>query len=270
MIPAMARSVAAFDLGGTKVAAGLVTSGGKIRKRLVEPVAKENALDQMVRMAGELGDFDAAGVAVPGLVRRDGTVWAPNLPGWDRVPLARLLKRRLGVPLFVESDRNAAALGEAWRGAARGKSDVIVLIVGTGIGAGILSGGCLLRGAHELSGCAGWMVVTEETNAMTRKSGSLEALAAGPAIARHSDYARAGRLLGYAVANLISLFDPEVVVLTGGVTNAAEKFLDDLRWAVNERAHPLSAPQVEIRVSTLQGDANLLGAARLALQGGIP
>ena len=263
----MARTVAAIDLGGTKIAAGLVTSGGNVRKRLVEPVEKESVVDQIIKMVGELDDYDAVGVAVPGLVRRDGTVWAPNLPGWDRVPLARMLKRKLKVPVFVESDRNAVVLGEAWRGAARGKSDVIVLIIGTGIGAGILSGGRLVRGAHELSGCAGWMIVTEETNAMTRKSGSLEALAAGPAIARHNDYPRAGRLLGYAVANLISLFDPEVIVLTGGVTNAADKFLDDLRWAAQERAQPLSAPQVEIKVSTLQTDANLFGAAKLALEG---
>ena len=223
-------------------------------------------MEQIARLVKQLDeDASAVGVAVPGLVRRNGTVWAPNLPGWEEMPLAKTLKRKVKLPVFVESDRNAVVLGEAWRGAAQGKSDVVVLIIGTGIGAGILSGGNLVRGAHELSGCAGWMVVTDETNAMTRKSGSLEALAAGPAIARHNDYARAGRLLGYAVANLISLFDPEVIVLTGGVTNASEKFLDDLRWAALERAQPLAAPQVEIKVSTLQADANLLGAARLAL-----
>ena len=99
---------------------------------------------------------------MPGLVRRDGTVWAPNLPGWKRMALARRLKGALGVPVMVESDRNAAVLGKTWRGAARGKSDVIVLMLGTGIGAGILSGGRLVRGAHELAGCAGWMVVTDE------------------------------------------------------------------------------------------------------------
>lgn len=263
----MPESVIAVDLGGTKVAAGVVSARGVVRRRIVEPVDREAAVDQIVRLVRELdSEARAVGVAVPGLVRRDGTVWAPNLPGWEKIPLARLLRRKLKLPISVESDRNAVVLGESWRGAARGKSHVIVLIVGTGIGAGILSGGRLVRGAHELSGCAGWMVVTDETNAMTRKSGSLEALAAGPAISRHNDYARAGRLLGYAVANLISLFDPEVVVLTGGVTNAADRFFDDLRWAALERAQPLAAAKVEIRVSTLQLDANLLGVARLALE----
>ena len=166
--------------------------------------------------------------------------------------------------MFGESDRNAAVLGEAWRGAARGKKDVVALIVGTGIGAGILNGGKLVRGAHELSGCAGWMVVTDETNENTMRAGSLEALAAGPALARHKDFRHTGQLLGIAVANLISLFDPEVVVLTGGVMNSADKFLDILIQNARRRAQPLSASQVAIVVSTLQSDANLLGVARLA------
>ena len=255
--------VLAIDLGGTKIAAGLVDQKGIIRDRIEEPVDKSDPVAQIAHLA-EGKTFDAIGVAVPGLVRRDGTVWAPNIPNWESIPLAKLLRRELGVSVFVESDRNAAVLGEAWRGAARGKKDVVALIVGTGIGAGILNGGKLVRGAHELSGCAGWMVVTDETNENTMRAGSLEALAAGPALARHKDFGHTGRLLGIAVANLISLFDPEVVVLTGGVMNSADKFLDILIQNARRRAQPLSASQVAIVVSTLQSDANLLGVAKLA------
>lgn len=280
----MAASVIAVDLGGTKVAAAAVDERGKVRDRLEEKVdasSTEAPVDQIVRLARAIGVTEAVGVAVPGLVRRNGTVWAPNLPGWEAVPLAKILKRKLRVPVAVESDRNAVVLGEAWRGAARGKRDVVVLIVGTGIGAGILSDGRLVRGAHELSGCAGWMVVTEEVNEKTRGSGSLEALASGPALsgdtawlankARNGDrdaqakFKRAGSLLGSAVANLISLFDPETIVLTGGLTNAADLFLDELIRAARDRAQPLSAPKVDIVVSKLGLEANLLGAARLAL-----
>ncbi len=258
--------VMAVDLGGTKIAAGVVDRRGTLRRRVIEAVEKD-AIEQIVRIVrGADAQIDAVGVAVPGLVRRDGTVWAPNLPDWERVPLARLLRRKLGVPVFVESDRNATVLGEAWRGAARGKSDVVALIIGTGIGAGILSGGSLVRGAHELSGCAGWMVVTDETNENTTRSGSLEALAAGPVLTRHKDFGHIGQLLGLAVANIISLFDPEIVVLTGGVTNSADKFLNILIQNARRRAQPISAPQVEIVVSTLQSDAALLGVAKLAMQ----
>lgn len=281
----------AIDLGGTKIAVATVTARGAIRNRVTQPVDTSSAeapVDQIIRLAREAADeYDAIGIAVPGLARRDGTVWAPNLPGWDRVPLARIVRQKLKRPVAVESDRNAAVLGEAWRGAARGRGDVISLIIGTGIGAGILSGGRIVRGAHELSGCAGWLVVTDETNEQTARSGSLEALAAGPAVARLSGaasaeelserarrgdprarkaFAEAGRRLGLAVANLINTLDPEAVVLTGGMSAAADLFLDDLRSAVIERGQPLSAPQVEITVSTLGGDANLLGAARVAFE----
>ena len=277
------KRVVAIDLGGTKIAAGLVNERGVVRDRIEEPV--DATVDQIIRIAREFGETGATGIAVPGLVRRDGTVWAPNLNGWDRVPLARLVKKALRRDVFVDSDRNAAVLGESWRGAARGKDDVIALILGTGIGAGILSGGHIVRGAHELSGCAGWMVVSDETNEMTRRSGALEALAAGPAIARagnaasaveladrarrgdkqaRATFARAAQHLGRAIANLVSLFDPETIVLTGGLANAADLFLDDAKRVASENAQPLSFPQVEVVVSKLGSEANLLGAARLA------
>lgn len=305
----MAVAVFAADVGGTKVAAALVSREGKFVARKSEAVDLSSArapVEQICRLARELAGktkIQAGGVAVPGLVRRNGAVWAPNLPAWDRVPLASLLRKRLRIPVQVESDRSAAVLGEAWRGAARGKSDVVVLLVGTGIGAGILSGGQLLRGAHELSGCAGWMAVSEADGDDVRRWGGLEAFACGPALVRaaahdieagfggklaelhgkelraeniarlareHDPFARqifqrAGKLLGLAVANLISLFDPEVVILSGGMSGAADLFFETLKETALARCQPLAARQVQIKLSRLGNDANLLGVARLAL-----
>jgi glucokinase len=308
-----ATCVLAVDLGGTKLAAALVDSDGRVLTRTSVPVDGRSALapvKQIVALARELvgatslrGRVAAAGVAVPGLVRRDGSVWAPNLRGWKKMALARRLKSALGVTVVVESDRNAAVLGEAWSGAARGKNDAIVLMLGTGIGAGILSGGRLVRGAHELSGCAGWMVVTDEPAPKGQRLGQLESLAAGPAIARAAQrewargkggllkeipadridayevaeaarrgdmvaieaYLRAGRLLGYGVANLVSLFDPEIVVIGGGLAGASDLFLDTLRMAMKERAQPIAAKKVKLTVSRLGGEANLLGVAWAAM-----
>jgi len=305
-------NVLAVDLGGTKLAMALVNRDGKLSWRKSVGVDASSALSpvkQIVALAqefvgakGTAAKIAGVGVAVPGLVRRDGTVWAPNLPGWKNVTLARRLKSELGVPVIVESDRNAAVLGETWRGAARGKSDAIVLMLGTGIGAGILSDGRLVRGAHELSGCAGWMVVADEYGAEAKRLGQLESLGAGPAIAaaakkglargiasllqeipeetinayevaeaaRRGDalaievYLEAGQLLGYGVANLVSLFDPEIVVIGGGLARASDLFLDALRKAVKERAQPISAHKVKVVTSGLRGDANLLGVGRLA------
>ena len=299
----------AVDLGGTKVAAALVDCNGKVLVQQNVSVDTSSTLapvQQIVNLARDLaggkivrGKIAAMGVAVPGLVRQDGTVWAPNLPGWKRMPLARRLHQALRVPVAVESDRNAAVLGEAWRGAARGKNDAIVLMLGTGIGTGILSGGRLIRGAHELSGCAGWMVVTDQHGPEMQGAGQLESLAAGPAItsaakkklaqgvgglleeipahaisahevaktARRGDnasieiYIAAGRLLGYGVANLVSLFDPEIVVIGGGLAKASDLFLDALRKAMKERAQPIAARQVRVVASRLGDKANLLGVA---------
>jgi len=301
----------AVDLGGTKCSAAVIGRNGRILARRTVPVDLTSAstpVFQIVQLARDLASgknlsdaYVGAGVAVPGLVRRNGSVWAPNLPGWEKMPLARRLTRSLGIPVRVESDRNAAVLGECWLGAAHGKSDAIVLMIGTGIGAGILSGRRIIRGAHELSGCAGWLTVTREEVHAALGSGELESLAAGPAIARvaqqrlrdgeastlakletskitahdvasaarHGDalaldiFNRAGRYLGFAVANLVSLLDPEVIVLGGGMASVADLYLPSLRTAMFERAQPLAAKQVKIVVSKLAEIVNLFGCARL-------
>jgi glucokinase len=304
--------VLAVDLGGTKCSAGVVDRKGKIVLRSTVQVDLGSALgpvSQIVQLARNLAGvkkpkdaYTAAAVAVPGLVRRNGTVWAPNLPGWEHMPLSRHLKRSLGIPVQIESDRIAAVLGECWLGAARGKSDAIVLMIGTGIGAGILSGGRILRGAHELSGCAGWLTVTREDVPAAQGCGELESLVAGPAIARAAQerlrneeasslakldrskisaqevalaarqgdalalgiFHRAGRLLGFAVANLVSLLDPEVVILGGGMAGVADLYLGPLQKAMSERAQPHAAAKVRVVVSEMRDTVNLLGCARLA------
>jgi glucokinase len=304
-------NVLAVDLGGTKCSAAMVDRSGRILSRRTVAVDLTSAsapVRQILELANELASgekfkrsFLAAAVAVPGLVRKTGAVWAPNLPGWESMPLARRLKRSLGIPVVVESDRNAAVLGEAWRGAARGKSDAVVLMIGTGIGAGILSGRRVLRGAHELSGCAGWLTITEQASHISG-TGQLEALAAGPAIARSAQrrlrdgeksvlsklelgsitahevasaarngdrlaldiFSQAGRFLGHGIANMVSLLDPQVIILGGGMAAVADLYLDALRSAMLERAQPLAARKVKVVVSKLGDKTNLLGCARIA------
>lgn len=307
------RYVLAVDLGGTKCSAAVVDRKGRVvsRRTIAVDLSSPSApVRQIIRLAKDLAQgpgpkqsFAAAGIAVPGLVRRNGTVWASNLPGWERMPLGTRLKRALGIPVIVESDRNAGLLGECWMGAGKGKSDVIVLMIGTGIGAGIMSGGRVVRGAHELSGCAGWLSVSLDCVENSSATGELEFFAAGPGIAsaarkrmvkeesslvqfepsritarevaaaaRHQDrlaldiFDRAGRLLGIGVANLVSLFDPEIVIIGGGMAAASDLYFDALRAAMLEKAQPLAARQVKLAVSRLGARANLLGCAHLAWQ----
>jgi glucokinase len=305
-------NVLAVDLGGTKCSAAVVDRSGHIsfhRTVSVDAASSAGPVLQIVHLANELAGqkeprdcFVAAAIAVPGLVRRTGTVWAPNLTGWERMPVASRLKRTLRIPITVESDRNAAVVGECWQGAGRGKTDVVVLMIGTGIGAGILSGGRLLRGSHELSGCAGWLTVTRAEVRNGSSLGELEFFAAGPGISRAAQerlrdgeksslsrldisnitahevavaarkgdrlsldvFTTAGRLLGYGIANIVSLLDPQVVILGGGMASAADLYLDALKDAMMERGQPLATKQVKVVVSKLGDKANLLGCARLA------
>ena len=303
----MPHTVFAVDLGEKTLSAALLTADGKFLARKTEAVDPTRVLEPICRLARELAGKNkirAAGIVVPGPVSGNGSICA-STPGGKKVPLLSLLRKRLRVPVHIESDRNAAVLGEAWRGAARGKSDVVVLLAGAGIGAGILSGGRLLRGAHELAGCAGWMAVSEADGDEVRRHGGLEAFACAPALVRaaansieagfggrlaslptqeltlenvarlareHEPLARqifqrAGKLLGLAAVNLISLFDPEVLIVSGSMLAVADLFFDTLKETTLARCPPLAAKQVQIKLSRLGADASLLGVAYVALSG---
>ena len=249
------------------------------------------AVVTLVERLAERGPFTAIGVDVPGLARPGGRVWAPNLPGWEDMPLGRELYRRFRVPVVVESDRNAFVVGEAWRGVARGVRDVVFLAVGTGIGAGILSGGHLIRGHGELAGAVGWMAVREKFLPEYGRVGCLETLASGRGIesvaaksfgqklsaadlvrrARQGDrraqaiLRRAGEALGLAMANLVDVLNPAMIVVGGGVAEAGEWVLKPARETMRRWAQPLAVKQVRVARSRLGPRAALLGAAKLAL-----
>ena len=190
--------VLGLDLGGTKIAAGVVNSHGKLFSSVRIATPAEGVQQDLAAL------FDAAhaavkaakipwkkiravGVGVPGAFDpRAETVWAPNLPGWSKVRLRHLLENAYERPVFVESDRNVQALAEAWLGLAaeRQVRNLVFLTVGTGIGAGLISEGRLIPGAHGVAGAAGWMVIDRRWKPEYGRVGCFEALGAGPAVAR--------------------------------------------------------------------------------------
>lgn len=282
----------AVDVGGTKIAAALVDAGGNIIRKVKLPTgtnAVSRAAEAARQVASSFDGIDAVGVAVPGIYyAATGRVWAPNVPGWDHILLRQELETLLPVPIVVDSDRAACVLGEQWKGAAQGCTDVVFLAVGTGIGAGILSGGRLIRGASDIAGAVGWFALNPEKNETYRKVGCWEAESAGPGLARRLgarnaeevvEAARRGdaaalraieetsRYLGMGIANLISILNPQVVVLGGGLMQASDLMLDTIRREVREWAQPIAAGQVRIEATRLGEDAALIGAARLALDG---
>ncbi|HTU49587.1 MAG TPA: ROK family protein [Acidobacteriaceae bacterium] len=283
------------DLGGTKIAAARVDSAGKITHRVVAPTPASGGEPVVAAVIDILHQLPqqgvcALGVDVPGLAYTDGSVWAPNLSGWKRMPLGAMLNAHFRLPILVESDRNAFVTGEAWQGAARNCRDVVFLAIGTGIGAGIISGGCLLRGPGELAGCLGWMATGSRYLPRYKEIGCLESHLAGPGIAREASrirktatttreliqlarqgdpvakkvIAQTGEYLGLALANLVSILNPEMIVVGGGVAAAGNLLLAPARDTMRQWAQPLAAKQVRIVRSRLGARAALLGMAKMA------
>lgn len=185
-----------FDIGGTKCAVVLGTSGSRVLARRVFATRVERGpeaiVDELVRNAVELledgaaktGPLAAAGISCGGpLDSRAGTVLSPpNLPGWDRVPLVAMLSKRLGVPAYLQNDANACALAE-WRfGAARGYRNVVFLTFGTGLGAGLILDGRLYTGACDLAGEVGHVRLAPSGPEGYGKRGSFEGFCSGGGI----------------------------------------------------------------------------------------
>jgi len=302
------------DLGGTKLAVAAFTSEGDMIEREVTQLAERAGpavgsliVDRLKRMIERHGSA-SIGVCVPGLFRSSlGTVWAPNIPGWENYPLQAELRDALGrgVRVTIDSDRAAYILGETWRGAASGAKDAIFLAVGTGIGAGILAGGRVVRGHGDLAGAIGWLALDRPFMPRYAQHGCFEDQASGPGLARVArdlitpelsydgvlarrnpdelepaaifaayetgDRIAAGvldnaiELWGMAVGNLVSLFNPEIIVFGGGVFGPARRFLDRIYTEAKKWSQPIAIEQVKLVVSTLGSDAGLIGAGRLAM-----
>ncbi len=303
-------AVLGIDLGGTKVAAAAFSDYGKILVREVKPLEGLTGRDvgalvqQVARVAAEHSpeEITGVGICVPGIYYPGtGRVWAPNIEGWDDYPLYDELAEAVGVSVRIESDRACYILGEIWKGAARGCTDAIFLAVGTGIGAGVVSGGRILRGKEGIAGAIGWMALDRPHRKPYETYGCFEFAASGDGLARsaadlmskeydgplrsiESVTARdvfkafengdplavevvdnAVQLWGMAVANLVSLFNPEKIIFGGGVFGPAATLLGRIRAEAERWAQPVAFRSVTLEVAELGGDAGLFGAAQLVL-----
>ncbi len=264
----------------------------------------ETARQACARAGVAPDDVRGWGVAAPGPVdRRDGSVYdPPNLPGWRTVPLQALLEERTGKPIRVGNDANLAAVAEWRHGAAIGANDVVYLTVSTGVGGGVIAGGRLLVGRRGAAGELGHMTVDlNGPPCRCGNRGDLEALCSGTAIARmaretletESDtalralpapvtavdvvaaarqgdvvagdiIARAATALGAGVVNIVNIFNPEVIVIGGGVAQAGPLLFEPVRAAVAAHAMRLAALDVRIASAHFGDNAGLVGAVSLA------
>jgi glucokinase len=297
----MTQRFIGVDVGGTKVSVA-VLEGSELSEPTLRPTVLDSSdglVDQLTELIQGAGPADAVGIGVPSVVDfATGTArHSVNVPLQD-VPLRRILTERLGMPVFVDNDATVAALAEAHDDDLNQAAQSLVLFtIGTGVGGGIVIGGRIYRGAtggaaelgHQLIGAQledGAPPHSDEAP----QPGSLERLAAGRALdalgrergfpdgpavvtaARAGDASALeavhilGERLGVGIANAINVFDPEQVVIGGGVSAAGELLLEPARQVARRFVLPGVGTRTEIRLARYGPRAGVRGAALLAGQ----
>jgi glucokinase len=308
------RETIGVDLGGTKMAVGVVDSEqhihyegkessiGLSEDKLVEDLGRELEEAKQARP-----DVVSAGLGIPATIDHDRgvAIQAVNLEISD-VPLRDLMRERIGLPVFIDNDANVAALAEHLFGAGRGAQNVVMLTIGTGIGGGLVLGGEIYRGSTGGAAELGHIVVEEDglpCQGNCPNHGCVETYASGTALAREGKAAAerqpdsalgkalaegpilgrtvtdlaakgdalatdvvadAGRHLGVALASLANIFDPDVIVIGGGVAAAGELLIGPARKELEARAlDPMN--RTPVKLAELGPEAGMIGAAAMAL-----
>jgi len=294
------------DLGGTNLRAAAISPSGqelaKISGTTNLAAGRDAVLDDIVASIVKLRDhlgpsgLAGVGVAVPGfiLMEKGLILNSNNLPELEGVPVRDEIERRLGAPVILENDANAAALGEKWMGAGRDVNDLVLLTLGTGIGGGIISGGRVLHGYLGMAGELGHMTVAVNGNPCgCGNYGCLEKHASATAIEsmaillnlgesltakdvcdmaiQGNEKARMifhsmGSALGIAIGMLVNIFNFPLYLLSGGVLPAWEFFYPSLLEQTKLRSFTFRASETRIEKAILGNEAGLFGAACLPFQ----
>jgi glucokinase len=295
------------DLGGTNLRAAAVNEKGKVLERVSVPAnfhaGPIHVVNDIVGAIAKVRDrldpvlLRGVGIGVPGFIDIDTGViiGSSNLPGFNDFPVRDEIQKHLGIPIILENDANAAALGEKWIGAGQNVKDLILLTLGTGIGGGVITDGKILHGSHGMAGEFGHMTVFPDGNPCgCGNNGCLEKHASATAIAAMgrmmhfgqeinsaedvynlalagNERARwvfeyMGRALGIALASLINAFNFPLYLLTGGPLPAWDFFAPPMLAEVRKRSFTFARTATRIEKALLGGDAGLLGAAYLPFQ----
>ena len=286
-----------IDLGGTKIAIGVVEDGKiLVQKQTPTPqTGYSEVLTSIILLSQELikgfSDISAVGIGVPGPVDYESgsILFASNIRGMQNAGIAPDLAEALGYPVYIENDANAAGFAEHIYGAARNLGSSIYITLSTGIGGGMFVGKQIIRGHHGSAGEVGHMILQPDGPICGfGHSGCWEALASGRAISRdlsHSNNQKistrevfemaknndrkaltvvnnAARFSGRALANLQKIFDPEGFVIGGGLSKVGDFYLDKIQKAADY--YSMGFPNVKIFPAELSTNAGLIGAAGIA------
>ena len=284
------------DVGGTAIKLGRFSNGGELLAELEcptpQPAMPGGVVTAIVDAVAALDPNRRAsrvGIGLPGPMDAAARVARVciNLPGWQQVPLAEWLEPQLGRRVTLANDGNCALMGEAWRGAAVGYRDVLLLTLGTGVGGGVLLNGQLFTGQGGAAAEPGLISVNPDGPACNSGNrGSLEQYCSIAGLRRLLDQdpqtldrlARAGdlqaleawreygRWLGVGLSSLIYVLTPQLVLIGGGLSAASAHFLPHALAEVEQRVQAVSRLGLEMRCAALGNGAGRLGAARLALE----
>jgi len=307
------QCVAGIDIGGTKIALALAGTDGRVKEKTRFPTRVadgprailERVFSEIERMLEGCGSrLAAVGVGCGGpLDRRRGLILSPpNLPGWDEFPIVALLREHFGVPVLLDNDANAAALGEHRHGAGQGLKHLVYMTISTGIGGGVIVSNKIIHGVYDGAGEVGHMTVLPDGPLCgCGARGCLEALCSGTAIARRARErlaageesflssldaaevtaqavalaAREGdalaskvwydtiRHLSVGVGNIFHALAPEAVIIGGGVSTAGDQLFEPLRGQVRARVLMLPPDRINILQASLGGDSGIHGAVIL-------
>jgi glucokinase len=294
------RVTGAVDIGGTKIAVGVVERSGRILLRAETPTDPERgyaaALDRTAALLKHLLNecvrpLEGIGIASTGPIDSKTGIYGSvgTLPGWQGAPLASDLERAFGVPAGVENDADAAALAEALWGAGKGRRSVLYVTISTGIGAGLVLEGRLYRGVSGSHPEMGHHVIDPSgPQCYCKARGCWESLASGPALegwvsanggapgmsakticdlARKGDplmvraIERERYYLGLGLANLVTMFSPAVIVLGGGIMKSADLLIPGALEVVREVCTQVPVEKTSIVTAGLGDRSGLLGAA---------
>jgi glucokinase len=302
------RLAIGIDLGGTNLRVALVTRDGEIISKEKEPTS-EKTLDSLFRLSDSFFSEDIAGIGlgVAGLVDREGgkITISPNIPAIEGINLVKEIREKFRVPVFIENDANAAALGEKWIGAGRKFSDFVLFTLGTGIGGGIVKDKKLLNVAAEIghmtikvngekcfcgnSGClesyaSARAIVSTVVSALEKGRESMlkqsyggnfyklsvediyRMALEGDSLARDV-IKEAGRYLGVGIASIVNVLSPEAIILSGGLTGAWDIYIREAINEASKRAFKVLFNAVKIIPSLLGDDAGIIGSAGLVFRG---
>lgn len=301
-----ARVVAGVDIGASHATVGLADLAGTIlaerRDDLDVATGPDHVLGWAERVIGELltdqkrsvAELSAIGIGLPGPVEHSTgrAINPPIMPGWDRYDVPAHVQRAFEVPVLIDNDVNIMALGEQ-HAHLPDVQDLVFIKVSTGIGAGLISGGELQRGAQGTAGDLGHVRVVRADGVICRcgNEGCLEAIAAGPALAKALREAgveadngqdvvdlvrrgdpvagqvvrQAGRDLGEVVATLVNMINPSAIVIGGALADAGESLIAGIREVVYQRSLPLATEHLRIITSQAGERAGVIGAAALAI-----